>query len=85
MKLLAANNVPCCFTSMNPGELKFDSEALQANGMALLHQGRNTFSSCIPLMDTDAGPDEFFYSNGWVICCRGNPGSSSSSSGTNNW
>lgn len=71
VKVLVDNNIPSCFTSMNAGELQLDVAALKAGGANIIHQGKNTFGSLVPLRDMDAGADEFYYTNGFVICCKG--------------
>lgn len=71
VKVLLDKNIPSCFTSMNAAEMELDAAALKKAGAAVLHQGRNTFSSLVPLRDFDAGADEFYYTNGFVITFKG--------------
>jgi hypothetical protein len=71
LKVLLDKSVPCCFTSMNTGELRLDSGALRQAGVSILYSGRNPFSSLVPYPDVDEGPDAFFYANGWATCFKG--------------
>jgi len=80
VKVLLDTNIPSCFTSMNAAELGLDAAALKKAGAAVLHQGRNTFSSLVPLRDFDAGADEFYYTNGFVIAFKGRAAAAAGSS-----
>jgi hypothetical protein len=71
VKVLLDRQVPCCFTSMNQQELGLDVAALQQAGAHILVQQRNKFSSLVPLRDLEAQPDEFYYTNAYVICFKG--------------
>jgi hypothetical protein len=80
VKVLLDRQVPCCFTSMNAMELGLDVAALQKAGAHILAQQRNKFSSLVPLRDLEAQPDEFYYTNGYVICFKGREAAAGASS-----
>lgn len=71
VEVLLDRQVPCCFTSMNEQELGLDVAALKQAGAHILAQQRNTFSSLVPLRDLEAQPDEFYYTNAYIICFKG--------------